>query len=64
MNRGYPYKATRVLPLRKLFCIIKGMIPVDSIFVDFGCGKGRALLIASEYNFKSVRGVEFAHELY
>lgn len=27
-------------------------------FVDYGSGKGRALLIASEYNFKRIIGVE------
>lgn len=62
-DRGNFYKATRVLPLRKLFQIISNKIPSDRIFVDFGCGKGRALLIASEYDFKKVRGVEFAEEL-
>lgn len=32
-------------------------------FVDLGCGKGRALLIADEFGFAEVIGVEFAHEL-
>lgn len=32
-------------------------------FVDFGSGKGRALLLASEYPFKQVIGVEFSPEL-
>ena len=62
-ERGVDYQATRVVPLRKLFHYIKSMIPDDSLFVDFGCGKGRALLIASQFGFREVRGVEFAHEL-
>lgn len=33
-------------------------------FVDFGSGKGRVLLIASEFPFQRVRGVELAHELH
>jgi SAM-dependent methyltransferase len=32
-------------------------------FVDFGCGKGRALLIAAEFPFRHVFGVEIAVEL-
>ena len=33
-------------------------------FVDYGSGKGRTLLLASEYPFKKVIGVEFADELH
>jgi SAM-dependent methyltransferase len=32
-------------------------------FVDFGSGKGRALLLASEYPFRKIVGVEFAPDL-
>lgn len=32
-------------------------------FVDFGCGKGRVLLLASEYEFDRVVGVEFSAQL-
>ena len=32
-------------------------------FVDLGCGKGRALLIAAQAGFSRVTGVEFAPEL-
>lgn len=32
-------------------------------FVDFGCGKGRALLLAAEYPFKRVAGIEYCVEL-
>jgi predicted RNA methylase len=34
------------------------------VFIDFGSGKGRVLLLASGYGFKHVLGVEFAHELH
>ena len=37
--------------------------PSDSVFVDLGCGKGKVLLMASEYGFKRIVGVEFSHEL-
>ncbi len=35
----------------------------DFIFVDFGSGKGRVLLMASDYPFRKIIGIEFAHEL-
>lgn len=35
----------------------------DFTFVDIGAGKGRALLVAAEFPFKRVIGVEFAEEL-
>ena len=36
----------------------------DYVFVDFGSGKGRALLLASEYPFRKIVGVEFSPELH
>lgn len=36
----------------------------DFTFIDFGSGKGRALLLASEYPFRRVIGVEFSPELH
>jgi SAM-dependent methyltransferase len=36
----------------------------DYVFVDFGSGKGRALLLASEFPFKRIVGVEFSPELH
>jgi SAM-dependent methyltransferase len=35
----------------------------DFTFVDFGAGKGRVLLIASEFPFSQIIGVDFAAEL-
>jgi len=32
-------------------------------FIDLGCGKGRVLLVAANFGFKQVIGVEFSHEL-
>ncbi len=32
-------------------------------FVDFGCGKGRALLLASNHPFRKIVGIEFSREL-
>ena len=36
----------------------------DFTFIDFGSGKGRALLLASEYPFKRILGLEFSPELH
>jgi predicted RNA methylase len=38
-------------------------IPRNGGLVDFGCGKGRVLLVAAECGFPRVTGVEFASEL-
>ena len=62
-ERGVSYVPTRLVALRNLFNLIKQIIPAECVFVDFGCGKGRPLLVASEFGFKEVRGVDFAHEL-
>lgn len=35
----------------------------DYVFVDFGAGKGRVLLMASEYPFKRILGVEYSEPL-
>jgi SAM-dependent methyltransferase len=33
------------------------------VFIDFGSGKGRVILLATEFPFKSIIGVEFSEEL-
>jgi SAM-dependent methyltransferase len=63
-KRGVQYWPTGIFPLRKMFKKITPLIDGNSVLVDFGCGKGRVLLVASEFGFKEVRGVEFAEELY
>jgi hypothetical protein len=35
----------------------------DFVFIDFGSGKGRALLMASEFPFKKIIGIEFSPQL-
>jgi len=60
-DHGNHYQPTLVTPLRKILKHIH--LPPSSVFVDIGCGKGRALLIASEFNFVEVVGVEFSKEL-
>jgi SAM-dependent methyltransferase len=46
---------------------ILSSIPIryeDFVFVDFGSGKGRALLVASEFPFRRIIGVEFSPALH
>jgi hypothetical protein len=62
-EHGVLYEPT---PIRTLNCMF-GMLPADVsgfTFVDFGSGKGRTMLYASEYNFRRIIGVEFARELH
>ena len=40
-----------------------GIDPSALTFVDYGCGKGRALLLASHYPFKNIVGVEVSSKL-
>ena len=35
----------------------------SDVFLDFGSGKGRVLLIASQYKFQKIIGIEFSPEL-
>lgn len=39
-----------------------GCLTTPYVFFDIGCGKGRVLLMAAQYSFKMVVGVEFAPE--
>jgi SAM-dependent methyltransferase len=55
------YQATTVRPLVRL--LRKLQLPTQGTFVDLGCGKGRVLMIASEFGFRRVVGVEFCAEL-
>ncbi|HEX9199982.1 MAG TPA: class I SAM-dependent methyltransferase [Acidobacteriaceae bacterium] len=37
--------------------------PEDFTFIDLGCGKGRALMVAAQFSFRQLIGVELAPEL-
>jgi SAM-dependent methyltransferase len=50
------YQPSQAVPLKKLLHTLR--IPPGKVLVDFGCGKGKVLLIASEFGFAEVRGVE------
>jgi tRNA1(Val) A37 N6-methylase TrmN6 len=41
-------------------------IPLSSkdVFADMGCGKGRCLIMATQYEFRKVIGVEYNETLF
>ena len=44
--------------------VLEALPPLDSFtFVDLGCGKGRPLLVASEFSFRDIVGVELSASL-
>ena len=53
-TRGRPFRAV----LRSLH------FPADSVFVDYGSGKGKLLMLATEFGFKRIVGIEYAPELH
>jgi|SRR5579884_116963 len=61
---GIKYSPTHPRSARRVF----DDLPIDDfsryVFIDFGSGKGRMLLRASERPFQKVIGVEFAPELH
>jgi len=51
---------------RRVFRALMGHVeirPREDVFVDFGSGKGRALILAAQYPFKRVVGVEISEAL-
>ena len=69
LNIGPEAKRTQALPyggsqpsiIRETLSLLP---PLDSfVFVDLGCGKGRPLLVASEFPFRDIIGVELSAPL-
>ena len=57
------YVPTPIIPFFKL--IKKLQLPNNSVFVDYGAGKGRAMILAAEsHSFKKIKGLEFSASLY
>jgi SAM-dependent methyltransferase len=55
------YQATKARPFLKLLRELR--LSKDAVFVDIGSGKGRALLLASQFGFRKVVGLEFSGAL-
>lgn len=59
---GTLYEPTPVPVIRYMLKQLK-IDHLQHTFIDYGSGKGRVLLLASEYPFKKIIGVEFSPEL-
>ncbi|MDE2060236.1 MAG: class I SAM-dependent methyltransferase [candidate division NC10 bacterium] len=50
-----------------VFHLMMQQIPIhdfcERTFLDFGCGKGLAMMLASQYGFRKIIGVEFSRNL-
>jgi len=62
-DEGSPYRVIDPVLLREQIAALGIDFP-QYTFIDLGCGKGRALLIAAQFPFRQVRGVEFAPALH
>ena len=60
---GIAYQATPAWMLTNILKNLSISYP-DYSFVDFGSGMGRAVLMAAEFPFRSVVGIEFSRELH
>ncbi|MEO6134063.1 MAG: class I SAM-dependent methyltransferase [Ginsengibacter sp.] len=56
------YQGANYFLLEKSFTYLQNEA-IGASFVDFGCGKGRALAVAAHYGFKQIKGIEFAPAL-
>lgn len=62
-DRAFPYVATSP----SVYAFLSILFPPnwkDFTFVDVGCGKGRALMLAALQGFDSILGIEFAPLIY
>jgi SAM-dependent methyltransferase len=63
LTHGIEYEQSKPMEFYHLLRMTRAKYE-DFIFVDLGSGKGRALMLASEFPFKKIVGVEFAAELH
>jgi SAM-dependent methyltransferase len=61
-NHANPHQACSPSVIRRALAET-GLDPRTTAFVDLGCGKGRALLVANEYPFARIIGVELSPTL-
>ena len=60
VKRGHRYRPVNAWALQSV--LNRLALPKEMRFVDIGCGLGRACLIASDYGFSRVRGVDIVPE--
>src|SRR5271155_1080663 len=60
-----PYQPTDPALFHEMMASLSTFIAFDTFtFIDIGSGKGRTLLMASEYPFRKIVGVELIQELH
>jgi len=62
-DQAIQYEPTPIRTLRSALANLPARLD-GFVFIDFGSGKGRTLLVASDYPFKRIIGVEFARDLH
>lgn len=62
-SEGGDYRPTPTLVFEWVMSAVRGDLS-QYRFIDYGAGRGRVLMMAAQYPFRSIRGVEFAEELY
>jgi hypothetical protein len=60
-EHGSPYAGAQPSVLRRVLDTLPNL--ERCTFIDLGCGKGRPMLIASEYPFRDIVGVELSPQL-
>ena len=60
-EHGSPYAGVQPSILRTALATLPGL--EKSTFIDLGCGKGRPMLVASEFPFRDIVGVELSPPL-
>ena len=59
---SYHYAPSYYSPLKRIFSLIPNKKKLN--FVDIGCGKGKVLLIASEFGFKKITGIDIMQKAF
>jgi ribosomal protein L11 methylase PrmA len=62
LNHGSIYQACNYYILEKGFDYLASINENKNI-TDFGCGKGRAMIVAAHYGFNNITGIDFAKAL-
>lgn len=62
ISKASPYEAVNYYMLEKLLKTFRKLSD-DTSIIDLGSGKGRAMVVAADFGFTNITGVEFALEL-
>ena len=62
LGHAQNYQGANYFLLDKVFTYLQS-INVNKNIIDYGCGKGRVLVVAAFYGFNKITGIDFAKEL-